>query len=202
MYNTVLILIQYCICIMYCPTLRAELCSPTHTQHCATHASLSQGHIGARRRAAKPQDSSRQRIDYYYGRLRQSRDYRGRRGAQDASVDATRAHARVRAGLVLARPRLAQQFSGRVCHRGPGPAFRGRRRGRPAQARSHQLSVARAHAIALDRLAARDVAHGGVGFWSTAGAIFSRAGTARVVGRWVEVTRAVCSHSRVVCELA
>ena len=88
-----------------CQSPRAELCSPTHTQHCATHASLSQGHIGARRRAAKPQDSSRQRIDYYYGRLRQSRDYRGRRGAQDASVDATRAHARVRAGLVLARSR-------------------------------------------------------------------------------------------------
>ena len=50
-----------------------------HTLTCATHASLSQGHIGARILAAKPQDGSRQRIDYYYDRLRQSRDSRAAR---------------------------------------------------------------------------------------------------------------------------
>ena len=125
---------------MPCAHLRATLRFRSrllpHTLMCATHASLSQGHIGARRRAAKPQDGSRQRIDYYYGRLRQSRDSRGQRGAQDASAGTALAHTHVRAGLMLARSRLAQQFSGRVCHRGCGPAFRGCRRGRLAQARS------------------------------------------------------------------
>ena len=67
-----------------------------HTLTCATHASLSQGHIGARRRAAKPQDGSRQRIDYCYGRLRQPRGSRGLRGAQDALEDAARPHAYAR----------------------------------------------------------------------------------------------------------
>ena len=125
---------------MPCAHLRATLRFRSrllpHTLMCATHASLSQGHIGARRRAAKPQDGSRQRIDYYYGHLRQSRDSRGQRGAQDASAGTALAHTHVRAGLMLARSRLAQQFSGRVCHRGCGPAFRGCRRGRLAQARS------------------------------------------------------------------
>ena len=100
---------------MPCAHLRATLRFRSrllpHTLMCATHASLYQVHIGARRRAAKPQDGSRQRIDYYYGRLRQSRDSRGQRGAQDASAGTALAHTHVRAGLMLARSRLAQDSS-------------------------------------------------------------------------------------------
>jgi hypothetical protein len=39
-------------------------------------------------------------------------------------------------GIVFARSRLSQQLSGLVCHSCRGPGFRGRRRGRPAQARN------------------------------------------------------------------
>ena len=53
-----------------------------------------------------------------------------------ALVSATHRPPTVYTGLVLARSRFAQQFSGRVYHRGCGPAFRGCRRGRLAQARS------------------------------------------------------------------
>jgi len=62
----------------------------------STSFSPARGHIGARRRAAKPQDGSRQRIDYCYGRLHQPRGSRGLRGAQDALEDAARPHASAR----------------------------------------------------------------------------------------------------------
>ena len=62
---------------MPCAHLRATLRFRSrllpHTLMCATHGSLSQGHICARRRAAKPQDGSRHRIDYCDDRLRQPR---------------------------------------------------------------------------------------------------------------------------------
>ena len=90
------------------------------------------GIIGARRRAAKPQDGSRQRIDYCYGRLRQPRGSRvegceALRTRWKMRPARTPTHARVKAGPALARSRLAEQLSGRACRRGCGPAFLGRR---------------------------------------------------------------------------
>jgi hypothetical protein len=104
----------------------------------------------------------------------------------------------VRAGLILARSRLARQFSGCLCHRCRGPATHRCSRGRPAQARSQELSAARAHALALDRLAAR-----GSGAWrgcfsSAAGALSAHAWTARVAECWKDVGKAVCSRLGVV----
>jgi hypothetical protein len=88
-------------------------------------------------RAAKPQPASSHLLASYYHRIRESREWRGRRGAQDASFEAALAHSRARAGLVLARSRLAQKLRGRVCHSCRGPSSSGCRRGRPAQAWSH-----------------------------------------------------------------
>ena len=53
----------------------------------------------------------------------------------------------------------------------------------------------------------RPASHRGCGawrgrFWRAAGDICARSETARLVGRWVEATRAVHSRLRVVCELA
>ena len=65
--------------------------------------SLSQEYIDARRPRREAADGSRHRIEYYFHRLSELRESRGRRGARDASVDAALAHACVRACLVLAR---------------------------------------------------------------------------------------------------
>ena len=108
-----------------------------HAHTCVTCLSLSQDHIGARRPRREAADGSRLFIESHYNLLRESRGSRGRRGAQDALVGTALTHARVRAGLVLARSRLAQLLSGGFYRCGCGSAFRDRRRGRPAQVRSH-----------------------------------------------------------------
>ena len=111
-------------------------------------------------------------------------------------------HTPVRAVLVLAPSRLAQRSSGLICHRHCGPAFCGRRQGCLAHVRSNWLTAARAHAIVLGRLDAAYVAHGEVDFWSATDAVSARSKTARVAGRWVDVTRAVPSRLAMLCELA
>ena len=173
-----------------------------HTLTDVTRVSLSQEHIDAGWSLGEAASRLHQRIDYCYYRLLKSGDSRGRQRSQDASDDAALEHTRVRASFLPARSRLVKLFSGHACHRSRGPTFRGCWRGRPAQARSVELSAARAHAIASDLLAAQDVAHSVVGLWSVAGVLSARAETARVAGRWVEVTRTVHSRLGVACVLA
>ena len=78
--------------------------------------------------------------------FRESRGSRSWRGAQDASDGAAHSGLShlplepcVSRGLVLARSRLTLQLSCLLCHRHRGPAFRARRRDRPAFASSHLL---------------------------------------------------------------
>jgi hypothetical protein len=70
---------------------------------------------------------------------------------------------------------------------------------------SRQKQLADCSACPCDRARParlRDVAHGEVDFWSATDAVSARSKTARVAGRWIDVTRAVPSRLAVLCELA
>ena len=64
--------------------------------------SLSQEYIDVRRPRRKAVNGSRHRIESFYQCLCKLRESRGRRSAQNPSVDAALAHARLRGSLVLA----------------------------------------------------------------------------------------------------
>ena len=70
---------------------------------------------------------------------------------------------------------------------------------------SRQKQLADCSACPCDRARParrRDVAHGEVDFWSATDAVSARSKIARVAGRWVDVTRAMCSGLSVVSSLA
>ena len=76
--------------------------------------------------------------------------------------------------------------------------------GKPSRSshRGQSAAAARARAITLDLLDARDMARAVLGVWGAAGAFSARAGTARALGRWVEGTRAVHHRLGMVSALA
>ena len=60
-------------------------------------------------------------------------------------------------GLNSACSQLARRLGVRFCRRLRGPAFHGCWHGRPARASRRWLAAARAHEVAIDRVAARDL---------------------------------------------
>ena len=96
---------------------------------------------------------------------------------------------------------LSAVISGLLCHRHRGPAFRGRRRDRPAFASSHSLAAASAHAIAVVPLAAGPGSRSGWCDVERIGVVPAHAETVQVAWRWVEFTWVVCNRLGVGCKL-
>ena len=153
-------------------------------------------------RSAKPQLGSRQRTDYCYYRLhpleRVTRSVRcsGRVGRYDPRTPPCEGRPRARSLAALSaaqRSCLPQLPRPRL----PWPQTR------PPSPSREPLALRSARPCNR----ARPASHRGCGawrgrFWRAAGDICARSETARLVGRWVEATRAVHSRLRVVCELA